>query len=252
MYRHPHKFLLAAVAAVALAAGSGCSTADRLAQIGETPPMTQPQNPTAAPSYRKVSLPMPEPEAVQRQPNSLWRSGSRGFFKDQRAANVGDLITIRIDISDQATVNNSSSRSRSSNEEAAASSLAGFEGQLSKFLYEGTDPSNLIDAESVSSSAGAGNISRNEDIELNVAGVITQVLPNGNLVIHGRQELRVNYEVRELQVAGIVRPQDIASDNTIAFEKVAEARMAYGGRGHITDVQQPRLGQQVYDVLFPF
>lgn len=252
MRRHLSKFLLVAASAVALAAGSGCSTVDRLAQVGETPPMTQPQNPTAAPHYRKVSLPMPSPETVKRQPNSLWRNGSRGFFKDQRAGAVGDLITIKIDISDQATVNNSTSRSRSSNEEAAAASLAGFEGQLNNFLFEDTNPANLIDAESVSSSTGAGNITRNEDIELNVAAVITQVMPNGNLVVHGRQELRVNYEVRELQVAGIIRPQDIASDNTIAFDKIAEARMAYGGRGHITDVQQPRLGQQVFDVLFPF
>lgn len=243
---------LACASIAALVLGSGCTTFDRLAQVGETPPMTQPQNPTAAPHYRKVSLPMPDPAPVERQPNSLWRSGSRGFFKDQRAARVGDLITIHIDISDQAQLSNSSNRSRSTDENAAASSLAGFETQIPRFLWDGANPADLIDATSSSSASGEGSISRNEDIELEVAAVVTQVLPNGTLVVHGRQELRVNYEVRELQIAGIIRPQDIASDNTISLDKIAEARVAYGGRGHISDVQQPRLGNQVYDILFPF
>jgi len=252
MSKSAPKSLLVSVSVAALLLGSGCQTLDRLAQVGESPPLTQPQNPTAAPNYRKVSLPMPMPQPEEREANSLWRGGSRGFFKDQRAANVGDLITIQIDISDEATLNNSTTRARSSNEDAGASSLAGFESQIPRFLWDGANPASLIDAESTSSSSGSGQITRNEDIELNVAAVVTQVLPNGNLVLHGRQELRVNYEVRELQVAGIVRPQDIASDNTVPLDKIAEARLAYGGRGHISDVQQPRLGQQVYDVLFPF
>jgi flagellar L-ring protein FlgH len=81
---------------------------------------------------------------------------------------------------------------------------------------------------------------------------VTQVLPNGNLVVQGRQELRVNFEVRELQITGVIRQQDISSTNTVSYTKLAEARISYGGRGQLTDVQQPRYGQQLLDIIAPF
>ena len=82
--------------------------------------------------------------------------------------------------------------------------------------------------------------------------MITEVLPNGNLAIFGRQEVQVNFERRDLVVAGVIRPEDITSGNTIAYEQIAEARVSYGGQGQITDFQQPRYGQQLYDIVFPF
>ena len=238
----------------AVAVLSGCGALDRLGEVSEAPRMTNPQDPTARPNYRPVSLPMPPPTPVpaRRGPNSLWRMGSRAFFKDQRAALVGDILTIVVDLEDEATLNNRSQRARTTEENAAANAFLGYETALHQILPEAIQNTNLVDVDSTSNSNGNGQIERDEDIELKVAAVITQILPNGNLVLHGRQELRVNYEIREVEVAGIIRPEDIKSDNTIAYEKIAEARIAYGGRGHISDVQQPRLATQVYDTLFPF
>jgi len=197
-------------------------------------------------------MPMPSPRPSIREANALWRPGARAFFRDQRAADVGDIITVTIVINDKAKVNNETKRSRNNAENLGVNALLGYEASLNVLLPQAINPSNLIDMSSQMNSGGAGSIARDESIELKIAGVITQLLPNGNMVVHGRQEVRVNYEVRELQVAGVIRPEDIASDNTIAFDKVAEARVAYGGRGMITDVQQPRLGSQVMDILLPF
>ena len=231
---------------------TGCNALNRLAEIGGEPPMTTIQNPTKSPKYRPVTMPMPRAQPVAHQPNSLWRAGSRAFFKDQRAAHVGDILTVLIAIDDTAEITNKTTRSRNNTEDASVSALFGYETSLSRVLPEAINPGSLIDLDSQTSNEGAGTIERGETIELKVAAIISQKLPNGNLVLHGRQEVRVNYEVRELQIAGIIRPEDITSSNTISYDKIAEARIAYGGRGHISDVQQPRYGTQVIDILFPF
>ncbi len=240
-----------AVSALVLAL-TGCNALNRLAEVGGEPPMTVIQNPTKAPNYRPVTMPMPRTQPIVHQPNSLWRAGSRAFFKDQRAANVGDILTVLIEIDDTAEITNTTTRSRTNTEDASVNALFGYESSLSRVLPETIDPGNLIDLDSETSNEGAGTIERGETIELKIAATISQMLPNGNLVIQGRQEVRVNYEVRELQIAGIIRPEDITSSNTISYEKIAEARIAYGGRGHISDFQQPRYGSQVIDILFPF
>ncbi|WP_119459790.1 flagellar basal body L-ring protein FlgH [Rhodospirillaceae bacterium SYSU D60014] len=231
---------------------AGCNAASRLSQVGMQPPLTTIQNPTALPNYQPVALPMPAPITEERQANSLWRQGSRAFFKDQRASQIGDILTVVINIEDEAKLNNRTSRSRDAAEGASLPALLGLESTLEKVLPGDADASNLVEAESDSSSSGAGAVNREEDINLRVAALITQVLPNGNLVLSGRQEVRVNYEVRELFVAGVIRPADITSTNTVPYDKIAEARISYGGRGHISDVQQPRYGQQVFDIIFPF
>lgn len=231
---------------------AGCSALDRIEGIGAAPALAPIANPTATPGYRPVTMPMPAPEQVSYQPNSLWRSGARAFFRDQRAAKVGDILTVVINIADSATVDNSTERSRTNSENAELPAFLGFEQRLKNVLSSAIDPGNLVDATSSGSSAGSGKVDRKETVELTVAAVVTQVLPNGNLVIEGRQEVRVNYEVRELLINGIVRPEDIANTNTIQHTQIAEARISYGGRGQITDMQQPRYGQQLYDIIMPF
>ncbi len=195
---------------------------------------------------------MPPPLVVDRHPNSLWRPGSRAFLKDQRASEVGDILTVVIEIEDDASISNSTNRSRTAGEDASATSILGYEASLAQVFPSAIDPTSLIDLDSSSNTQGAGSVNRDESINLRVAVLVTQVLPNGNLVIAGRQEVRVNFEVRELQVAGLIRPEDITSSNTISYDQIAEARIAYGGRGQITDVQQARYGQQLYDIFWPF
>ncbi|MDJ0948492.1 MAG: flagellar basal body L-ring protein FlgH [Alphaproteobacteria bacterium] len=237
---------------VAATVTTSCNFLDRAGELGEAPRLTDIQNPTARPGYRPVTMPMPQPKQVATAPNSLWRIGARAFFKDQRASDVGDIITVIIDIDDSAALNNETKRSRTNNENAAWPNYFGWERSIAPFFPEAYDPENLVNLESQMNSDGDGEIKRDEKIELEVAGLITQILPNGNLVLQGRQEVRVNFELRELEVAGVVRPEDITSDNTIKFEKMAEARIVYGGRGNVSDVQQPRWGQQVQDVWFPW
>ncbi|MCA1458343.1 flagellar basal body L-ring protein FlgH [Bradyrhizobium sp. BRP22] len=228
---------------------SGCSSIDRLSQIGEQPKLTAIENPTTQPGYKPVQMPMPKPEVASYSPNSLWRNGSRAFFKDQRAARVGDLLTVTVNFTDKANIANETQRSRTAKEDSEISDFLGSQTvtQPLKVL-----PGKILTTDSTSSSDGKGSVNRQEALQTNVAAVVTQVLPNGNLVVEGKQEIRVNFEIRELIVAGIVRPEDIQSDNTIDSSKIAQARIAYGGRGQITDVQQPRYGQQVMDVLLPF
>lgn len=231
---------------------SGCNIVDRLATVGAAPKLTAVQNPVQNPNYRPVSMPMPTQQPGIRHANSLWRTGARQFFKDQRASNVGDILTVTIAIDDSATISNKTSRTRTNAEDSSATSLLGFEGSLDSILPSAINPASLIDLDSTSKSEGVGDITRDESINLKIAAVITQRLPNGNLAVLGRQEIQVNFEVRELQIAGVIRPEDIGSDNTISYEKIAEARIAYGGRGQITDVQQPRYGQQIFDIIWPF
>jgi flagellar L-ring protein FlgH len=227
----------------------GCSTLERIANLGEQPPLSAIDNPTTQPGYKPVHMPMPVPQPASYSPNSLWRNGSRAFFKDQRAHQVGDILTVTVNLNDKAVIANETQRSRDNKENSGIDS---FFGPRKVPVLNDPTPVKLFAGESTSSSDGKGSVNRSEALITNVAAVVTQVLPNGNLVVEGKQEVRVNYEIRELVVAGIVRPEDIQSDNTIDSTKIAEARIAYGGRGQIMDVQQPRYGQQVLDIVLPF
>ena len=238
------------VAAAALLAG--CNTLERLSQVGTTPQLSAIENPVRDPGYEPVTLPMPRAQQVSYRPNSLWRTGAKAFFKDQRAATIGDIVTVNIAINDNATLNNKTEQTRTNDEDNDITKLLGFESSLDAILPEAVTPGDLADINSSKSTTGDGTVERDEVITLTVAGIVTQVLPNGNLVIRGRQEVRVNFEVRELWIMGVVRPEDISSTNTIDYSKMAEARVVYGGRGVLTDMQQPRYGVQLFDIIYPF
>jgi flagellar L-ring protein precursor FlgH len=241
--------------AISLSLAACADTLERLQDVGGTPRLTSIENPTAQSNYRPVSLPMPAPTQQAREVNSLWQPGSRAFFKDQRAGRVGDLLTVLIEVSDKAKLQNDTSRERDNTETGGIGALLGFEGLINRILPgapAGTADTGAVNITSAMKSESKGSVDRNETINLKIAAVITQVLPNGNLVIQGRQEIRVNGELRELLVAGVIRPEDVSTSNTIGYEKIAEARIAYGGRGTLSDIQRPRYGQQLLDIILPF
>lgn len=245
-------FVRPAVAVALTLVISGCNTLTRLSEVGTEPKMTGITNPVEAPGYRPVSLPMPAPQSLADNPNSLWRPGAKAFFKDIRAKEVGDILTVKLRLADRARLENNTVRDRDNSEALGVDAFLGFEANASKWLPDAVNSGKLVGFGSQTNTEGAGDINRKEDIQLTVAAIVTQILPNGSLAIMGRQEVRVNYELRELMVMGVIRPQDIEADNTISHEKIAEMRMAYGGRGTLSDLQQPRWGTQIWDILAPF
>jgi flagellar L-ring protein precursor FlgH len=237
---------------LAAASLSACSAAERISRIGQGPELAGIENPTSDPRWRPVTMPMPNPSDPPLQNNSLWRQGSRTFLRDQRAASVGDLVTVLVSIQDEADMANSTNRNRENKESMGIPNLLGLESSFGRLFPAGFDPSKAVSASSSSDVNGEGTLKRSEQINLRVAATVSQVLPNGNLVVVGRQQVRVNQELRDLQVGGIIRPQDIGSDNTVKHDRLAEARIAYGGRGTISDVQRPRYGQELLDIILPF
>jgi flagellar L-ring protein precursor FlgH len=241
------QFASLAALAVALA---GCSTVDRLEHIGEVPSLAPLTNPLQPPASETLSVTPPPPPT--HQDNSLWTTGARSFFHDPRASHHGDILTVNISIADAAKISDTTARGRTNSDNANLTNFFGLEGPLTSALPAGANPASLVKMGSDMSNSGTGSVDRSETINLTLAAIVTQVLPNGNLVIRGHQQVRVNTELRDLQVSGIVRPEDITSSNTIDLSQIAEARISYGGKGQITDVQQPPLGQQLYDILMPF
>ena len=249
----PNNILKTILAVTVTGSLTACGSLGRLSEVGRPPAISKIENPVEKSEYKPVSMPMPQPQVANSNANSLWRSGSRGFFKDQRASNIGDILTVKVNIEDDALLKNKSEQKRGKDTDSASiGALGGLEEYATKILPSTVDPTNLIDIETSRSISGDGSIDRKETINMVMAAVVTQVLPNGNLVIYGSQEVRVNYELRRLEIDGIIRREDISSQNTVDSKQIAELRVGYGGRGSISDVQQPRYGRQIMDIIMPF
>lgn len=244
------------LAATSLAV-TGCgNTLRKLDQMGEQPPLTKVENPQMRPDYKPLSWPLPDPEgSTTRTANSLWQPGARGFFRDQRATRVGDILRVNVAIADNAKFDNTTNAGRTGSDKSEVNAIGGLEVKLGKLIpLSGvpTNPANLLDYSGNTQSNSTGKIDRKENVKTQVAALVTQVLANGNLVIEGTQEILVNYEVREVSVKGVVRPQDITSDNSVDSSQIAQARIVYSGRGRISDIEQPRWGAQAVEILSPF
>jgi len=226
------------------AALSACSAVDRLENIGEAPKLSAVGNPAG----QKIVAEIPRPQPITHDNNSLWQPGSQSFFHDPRAMHVGDVITVNVSVADTAKMQNTTSRSRTNSDNANLTNFFGLE----KVVTPAFDPTSVVKMGSDNSNVGAGSIQRAESINMTLAALVAQVLPNGNLVIDGHQQVRVNNEMRDMRLSGIVRREDITQDNTVNLSQIAEARVIYGGQGTMSDVQQPRYGSQLFDIIMPW
>lgn len=245
-------------------AAAGCG---RLDHLGKPPSFTPPGQVLADEplpvTAERIALATPQPGpaelAAMRSPGhiqeapvtaSLWRSGPASLLGDRRARTRGDILTVVIEIDEEASISNATARSRAAGEDMSVGALLGLPDLIDDLTGINLDPGAQVAASS--SSSGQGTVRRTEEITLRLAATVTEVLPNGHFVIVGNQEVRVNFELRDLRVHGVIRPEDINRKNEITYDKIADARVSYGGRGQITDVQQPRYGQQVADIILPF
>ena len=239
----------ARLALVALLPLGACST------VKETvmgPQLSAVGYPAALMPMRQEIVPIKDTAPRAASANTLWRTGAKAFFRDQRASKIGDILTVNVDINDTADVSNDTSTERASSYDGGVSALFGLESTIAKVLPNAPDPAHLLTSGTTSKLKGSGSVKRSEAVSLTLAAVVTAILPNGNLVIQGRQEVRINQELRELTVAGIVRPEDISSVNTIKHTQIAEARVSYGGRGQLTRAQGTPAGQALAEKFSPF
>ena len=232
----------------ALAVLSGCA---RLSEVGKAPDFTPIQNGLEHQAMERVVPASAVPSHGAGQA-SLWTAGRGSLLGDRRANRAGDIMTVVIEIDESAEISNSTARSRSGSDSLSVPSLLGVDDVIDRVLPRTGTLAEGVDTSSSSSSSGDGSVSRNEKLELRIAATVVDVLANGVLRIRGSQEVRVNFEIRELLVDGYVRPEDITRQNEITYDKIASARISYGGRGQITQMQQPRYGQQIADILLPF
>ena len=236
-------------------ASAGCTGS--IDHLTRAPKMTAPGAPKqtvpAIAAERVMVTTHTDPRMLEQETSgSLWRSGPTSLFGDRRARGMGDILTVVVEIDEQAEMTNQTGRTRTASDGLSVPNFFGLPGLAENILPSGGTLSPAIDASSNSASNGNGNIVREEKLALRVAATVIGILPNGHLIISGNQEVRVNHELRDLQVAGIIRPEDISRRNTITYEKIADARIAYGGRGVISDVQQPRYGQKILDRVLPY
>lgn len=234
---------------IALTAAGGCA---RLADVGQVPDLRSPVHGNEVFAMNSVPLAARAELADRQAGASLWQAGQQSLLGDRRAGQRGDILTVVIEIDDSASISNTSGRTRSGSEQMSLPQFLGLPQRIDRFLPEGASMADAANGSAASSFSGSGNVRRNEELTLRIAATVTDVLANGTLRIEGTQEVRVNHEIRELLVTGYVRPIDVSRQNEITYDRIAGARISYGGRGQISDVQQPRYGQQIADIILPF
>jgi len=198
-----------------------------------------------------VSTPVAIPAPALPQHGSLWVPGSKQFFKDSRAHQVGDIITVVVAENAAAKTEAKTDTSREHTQQSGLLDFLNLEGKLRERGIPLGD-TNLVNTSSNREFKGDGKTDRKDSLTASIAAVVMQVLPNGLLVIQGQREVVVNYEKQMLTIQGIIRPEDVTSQNTISSAKIAEARIAYAGRGTVDEAQTPQYGVRWIDKIIPF
>lgn len=234
---------------LALGSAAACG---RLADVGRAPDFQSPVNGNEVFAMNSTPLPPEQVFAARHEQASLWRGDQQSLLGDRRAGRRGDILTVVIEIDDSASINNATERGRSGSESLSLPQFLGLPQRIDERLPDGASMADAVGTDSSSQSSGSGSVRRNEELTLRIAATVTEVMGNGTLRIEGTQEVRVNFEIRELLVTGYVRPDDISRQNEITYDRIAGARISYGGRGQISDMQQPRYGQQIADIILPF
>lgn len=235
--------------ALSLGVVTACTSME---QIGAPPRFSPAMETQSHSAMINPGLPLRLEEVRLVDQASLWSGTRQSLLGDRRAMQRGDILTVVIEIDEQAEISNATDRSRNGSQDLSVPDFIGLPQRLDRRLPDGASADALVGINSSSRSSGDGSVKREEKLTLRVAATVVDVLPNGVLSISGTQELRVNFELRELLVTGYVRPADISRQNEVTYDKIASARVSYGGRGQITDVQQPRYGQQILNVILPF
>ncbi|MGY6549900.1 MAG: flagellar basal body L-ring protein FlgH [Roseinatronobacter sp.] len=230
----------------------GLAACGPLREVGKPPAFSPPEQAREYAAHHRITLPMIAEPARPSDRASIWSTSQKSLLGDRRATNPGDILTVVIEINDSAEFNNTTGRGRSGSNSMAAPQLFGIPQAIDQRLPGGIALGAGIETSGGSTFSGNGNIRRNERMTLRIASTVLQRLPNGILQIEGRQEVRVNHELRELLVQGHIRAEDISRLNEITYDKIAGARISYGGRGVISNVQQPSYGAQITDILAPF
>jgi flagellar L-ring protein precursor FlgH len=231
---------------------AGVSACARVDHIGKSPDFTPDTSSPERVAMIASGLPATVASGRTSDRASLWTGGQKSLLGDRRAMKRGDIMTVVIEIDEKAEISNKTARSRSGSDSLSIPGLFGIPQRINQGLTDGASLDDAVSITSSTDSSGDGSVRRSESLTLRVAATVVDVLPNGVLAIEGTQEVRVNFELRELLVSGYVRPEDISRQNEITYDKIASARISYGGRGQITDMQQPRIGQQVLDAILPF
>ncbi|WP_343080502.1 flagellar basal body L-ring protein FlgH [Ostreiculturibacter nitratireducens] len=224
----------------------------RMEDVGKAPGFTPIEGSNEYFAMTSAAMPARADPRYASDGASLWSGSRSSLLGDRRAGERGDILTVVIEIDDKAEISNTTGRSRAASDRMGIPSLLGIPQRVNSGLPDGASMGEAFSANSASNYQGNGSVSRKEKLTLRIAATIIETLPNSVLRIEGSQEVRVNYEIRELVVTGFVRPEDISRQNEITYDKIAGARISYGGRGQISDVQQPRYGQQVADILLPY